>query len=114
MLMLACPVCFCVRTNCMHSVSQCACHVAMQVLHGEIGENPLETLAVIAQDVFMPLLTSPANQEGWPDVVAKEVTDNMHKFVANGARRGATGGQCSSYLHAALCRGASITWTGAK
>ncbi|MEW5311809.1 MAG: hypothetical protein WDW38_003494 [Sanguina aurantia] len=53
------------------------------VIHGEIGENPLETLAVIAQDVFMPILTSPANQQGWPDVVAKEVTENMHKFVSN-------------------------------
>eukprot|EP00955_Chlamydomonas_euryale_P098697 365162-Chlamydomonas_euryale.AAC.21 len=59
-----------------------------QVLHGELGDNPLETLAVVAQDVFMPLLTSPANQEGWPDVVAKEVTDNMHKFVSNGAQAG--------------------------
>lgn len=57
----------------------------MQVIHGEIGENPLETLAIVAQDVFMPILTSPANQQGWPDVVAKEVTENMHKFVSNGA-----------------------------
>ena len=30
----------------------------------------------------MPLLTSPANPQGWPDVVAKEVTENMHKFVS--------------------------------
>lgn len=57
----------------------------LQVIHGEIGENPLETLQVVAQDVFMPLLTSPANQQGWPDVVAKEVTENLHKFVSNGA-----------------------------
>lgn len=39
----------------------------------------------MAQDVFMPLLTSPAQQVGWPDVVAKEVNENMHKFVSNGA-----------------------------
>lgn len=45
---------------------------------------PLETLAVVAQDVFMPLLASPANQQGWPDVVAKEVTENLHKFVSTG------------------------------
>ncbi|KAL6747291.1 flagellar outer dynein arm heavy chain beta [Haematococcus lacustris] len=53
------------------------------VVHGEIGESPLETLAVVAQDVFMPILTAPANQQGWPDVVAKEVTENLHKFVSN-------------------------------
>ncbi len=51
----------------------------MQVIHGEIGEVPLETLAVVAQDVFMPLLTMPANQQGWPDVVAKEVTENLRE-----------------------------------
>lgn len=58
------------------------------VITGEISENPLETLAVVAQDVFMPMLTSAANQQGWPDVVAKEVTENLHKFVANGVRMG--------------------------
>lgn len=31
----------------------------------------------------MPLLTTPANQQGWPDVVAKEVTENLHKFVSS-------------------------------
>ena len=54
-------------------------------MHGDIGESPLETLAAVSQEVFMPLLTAPANQQGWPDVVAKEVTENLHKFVANGA-----------------------------
>ena len=38
----------------------------------------------MAQDVFMPLLTAPERQQGWPDVVAKEVNENMHKFVSNG------------------------------
>ena len=56
------------------------------MIQGEIGENPLESLAAVAQDVFMPLLTSPAHQQGWPDVVAKEVNENMHKFVSNGAQ----------------------------
>jgi len=32
----------------------------------------------------VPMLTSPVNQQGWPDVVAKEVTENLHKFVSNG------------------------------
>ena len=55
-----------------------------QVLHGELTEAPLETLSAVAQSVFLPLLSSAHNQEGWPDVVAQEVTENMHKFVANG------------------------------
>lgn len=54
-------------------------------MHGELGETPLETLSTVAQNVFLPLLTSSRNQEGWPDVVAREVTEGLHKFVANGA-----------------------------
>ena len=54
----------------------------LQVIHGEIGENPLESLAAVAQDVFVPMLTQPANQQGWPDVVAKEVTEVRHAAAA--------------------------------
>jgi dynein heavy chain len=35
--------------------------------------------------VFLPLLTNNSNQQGWPEIVAKEVTENLHRFVANGA-----------------------------
>lgn len=36
-----------------------------------------------SQSVYYPLLTNPANQEGWPDVIAKELTDNLHNFLTN-------------------------------
>lgn len=62
-----------------------AAGITAQVIHGEIAENPLESLAAVSQDVFMPVLTAPANQQGWPDVVAKEVSENLHKFVSQGA-----------------------------
>jgi hypothetical protein len=55
----------------------------VQVTHGELNEQPLETFSAVAQSVFLPLLTSCSNQEGWPDVVAQEVTKNLHQFVAN-------------------------------
>ncbi|KAI8473051.1 MAG: flagellar outer dynein arm heavy chain beta [Monoraphidium minutum] len=58
-------------------------NINKEVLHGELTEAPLETLSAVAQSVFLPLLSSAHNQEGWPDVVAQEVTENMHKFVAN-------------------------------
>lgn len=57
--------------------------IRQQVSMGEIGAAPLETLHAMAQGVFIPLLTSTQNQRGWPDVVAREVTENLHKFVAN-------------------------------
>jgi hypothetical protein len=56
----------------------------VQVAHGELTEAPLETLSALAQSVFLPLLTARINQEGWPDVVAQEVSDSMHRLVATG------------------------------
>ncbi|KAK9808985.1 hypothetical protein WJX72_007373 [[Myrmecia] bisecta] len=53
------------------------------VTYGDFGESPLEQLSVVSQEVILPLLSNHANQTGWPEVVAKEVTDNLHKFIAN-------------------------------
>lgn len=57
--------------------------------YGELSEAPLEHLSQVAQEVFLPVLANPSNQQGWPDVVAKEITDNLHKFIASGKDLGA-------------------------
>ena len=54
-----------------------------KVTYGDAGEAPLETLSSVASNVFLPLLTSPGNQVGWPEVLSKEVSDSLHKFTAN-------------------------------
>jgi dynein heavy chain len=36
----------------------------------------------VAQEVFLPVITNPRNQHGWPEVITKEVMENMHKFIA--------------------------------
>jgi len=33
--------------------------------------------------VYLPLIANPANQEGWPDVISKDVIENYHRFLAN-------------------------------
>lgn len=53
------------------------------MLYGDLGDIPLEQLSAVAQEVFLPLLSNPRNQDGWPEVVTKEVLENMHKFIAN-------------------------------
>ena len=58
-------------------------NAADAMLIGELGEAPLDQLNAIAQEIFVPILTNPRNQHGWPDVIAREVSDSMHKFVAN-------------------------------
>ena len=54
-----------------------------QVLYGDLSDIPLEQLSAIAQEVYLPLLSNPRNQDGWPEVVTKEVLENLHKFIAN-------------------------------
>ena len=58
-------------------------NIGSEVLFGDFGESPLEHLSLVSQEVFVPLMCNPANQEGWPEVISREVTENMHKFVAN-------------------------------
>jgi hypothetical protein len=69
-----------------------------QVAHGELTEAPLETLSALAQSVFLPLLTARINQEGWPDVVAQEVSDSMHRLVATGVLVAVRGTCRSTYV----------------
>lgn len=49
----------------------------------EMHPETMSHLMSIAHDVYFPILTQPGNQEGWPDVIAKELTENLHKFLAN-------------------------------
>lgn len=56
----------------------------LQVLVGEYGESPLETLAAVSAEVLLPLLNNPANRVDWPEALATEVTENLHQFIARG------------------------------
>ena len=38
---------------------------------------------MLAREVFLPMLTNPRNQVGWPEVITREVVENLHKFIAN-------------------------------
>jgi len=55
-----------------------------QVLVNDLDSmHPLEQLLLVAQEIYFPLMSNPKNQEGWPEVITKEVTDNLHRFLAN-------------------------------
>lgn len=58
-------------------------NISKLVLFGDFGESPLEYLAAMSEEVLMPILSNPHNQQGWPDVITKEVVDNLHKFCAS-------------------------------
>ena len=54
-----------------------------RLLHGDLSDAALEQLLTLAQEVFLPLLCNPKNQAGWPEVVKREVVDNMYKFSSS-------------------------------
>jgi dynein heavy chain len=57
--------------------------IEKQVITGDFSAMPLEQLLVVAQEVYLPLIANPFNQEGWPDVISKDVVENYHRFLAN-------------------------------
>ena len=58
-------------------------NVANEVTVSELTSEPLSQLKLLLSEVYVPLLTNPANQEGWGEVTAKQVADGLHKFLAN-------------------------------
>lgn len=97
------------------------------VLLTELGAEPLETLERLLADVYLPLLSNPANTEGWSDVVSHDVVDTLHAFlarvsIANGAARGetclplppldaATAARLTTKDRVHLLEGAVATWS---
>ncbi|XP_018562388.1 dynein beta chain, ciliary-like [Anoplophora glabripennis] len=50
---------------------------------GDMGGRPVEELAVLMEGVFVPLLSNPGNQRGWPKVVAEDVVSHVRDFKSN-------------------------------
>jgi len=49
----------------------------------ELGQNTAQVMLSVSKSVFLPILSSKEFQEGWSEVMRKELTDNMNTFVAN-------------------------------
>ena len=58
-------------------------NVATELRCGEMSNETLLNLEKVLQEVYVPVLTNPANQDGWGEVMAKNVTDGIHTFLAN-------------------------------
>jgi hypothetical protein len=48
----------------------------------EFCSAPLQMMLALAEEVYFPLITNPLNQEGWPEVITKEVQESLHRFLA--------------------------------
>jgi len=58
-------------------------NIADETTVNELLPDTLSQLQLILSEVYVPLLTNPANQEGWGEVTSKAVADGLHKFLAN-------------------------------
>lgn len=50
------------------------------VLFGDMAGKPIEELSVLLDTVFLPILSNPGNQKGWPQVVADDVVAHVRSF----------------------------------
>lgn len=47
---------------------------------GDMASKPIDELAVLVEGVFLPVLSNPANQIGWPKVVVDDVVAHIRNF----------------------------------
>lgn len=47
---------------------------------GDMSGKPVEDLSILVEGVFVPLMSNPDNQAGWPRVVAQDVITHVRLF----------------------------------
>jgi dynein heavy chain len=96
-----------------------------QLFMFELSPDFLTHIEKTLDRVFIPLFTNPYCQEGWGDIISKEVTERLHNFISNvsivvGQSQGKTFLPCppvdvisghDSKNSISLLEGAVITWT---
>lgn len=103
-------------------------NIAQSVIIQEIGgPSPFESLELISNEVFLPVLSNPQNQSKWGEVPAREILDKFHNFLSSttiisGQIKGETrlpmppidlsgGPSATGKNKISLLEGAIITWT---
>jgi dynein heavy chain len=101
--------------------------MSSQIVVAEIGgATPFEHLELLANEVFLPILSNPQNQAKWGEVPTREIMDRFHNFLSSttilcGQIKGETrlpmppidlsGGPSTGKNRISLLEGAIITWT---
>ena len=101
-------------------------NVSESVILVEMTKNVMDLLNMYCHSVYLSTLTNPANQAGWSDLIAKDLMDKYHVFLASlhvtvGLIKGhtwlphpprdalPTSGGSKDKVH--VLEGAVITWT---
>merc|ERR1711871_22929 len=90
------------------------------------GPSPFENLELLANEIFLPVLSNPNNQSKWGEVPTREIMDKFHNFLSSttiicGQIKGETrlpmppidlsGASSAGKNKISLLEGAIITWT---
>lgn len=43
------------------------------IICGDMSQRPMNDISILLDEVYYPILNNPANHEGWPDVIKKDV-----------------------------------------
>ena len=49
----------------------------------ELGSSPFEHLELLANEIFLPVLSNPQNQAKWGEVPTREIMDRFHNFLSS-------------------------------
>ncbi|KAK4884537.1 hypothetical protein RN001_000808 [Aquatica leii] len=55
-------------------------NIRQVLLIGDMSPRPVEEVAALVEDMFLPLLSNPANQAGWPAIVASDIAKHAFAF----------------------------------
>ncbi|CAM9131888.1 unnamed protein product, partial [Ectocarpus fasciculatus] len=101
--------------------------IASDIVATELGgPSPFEHLELLANEIFLPVLSNPQNQAKWGEVPTREIMDRFHNFLSSttilcGQIKGETrlpmppidlsSGPSTGKNRISLLEGAIITWT---
>ena len=49
----------------------------------ELAKQSMDILHIISHSVYLTVLSNPANQRGWSDLISKDLMDKYHVYLAN-------------------------------
>jgi hypothetical protein len=67
----------------LHGIRLTEGKISEEVIYGDIATDPLEHMALLAEDIYAPLVASKYTPLAWSETVSKDVKDNFDSFVAN-------------------------------
>lgn len=53
------------------------------LLYGDISSNTLDTFTVLIDEIYGSLLNNPLNQNVWPSLLQKDISDKFYEVLEN-------------------------------